>query len=87
MLYSIIPPLIVLLSIIGIVLFLAKKVPDINRLEKKEKLNESGNQIVSSEVKSKFFSKISQLFLVILEKTIRRVRLLFLKLENTFKFL
>lgn len=89
MLYSIIPPLLLLLSVIGIILFLVKKTPDINRLEKKEEsLALSKNkQQNTDEKKSKFISKINQVSLVILEKTIRRFRLLFLKLENSFKLL
>ncbi|MFZ2193386.1 MAG: tetratricopeptide repeat protein [Candidatus Moraniibacteriota bacterium] len=89
MLYSIIPPLLLLLSVIGIILFLVKKTPDINRLEKKEEnLALSKNkQQDADEKKSKFISKINQVALVVLEKAIRRFRLLFLKLENSFKLL
>lgn len=88
MLYSIVPPLVAILSVIGIILFLAKKIPAMNKLEDAERLvanrNVSG---VSREDNSGASSKVGQFFLAILEKMIRRVRLLFSKSENTFKLL
>jgi tetratricopeptide (TPR) repeat protein len=88
MLYSIIPPILVLLSVIGIILFLAKKIPDIKKLENDEKLMASRNvSSIPHENISKTTSKIGQLFLAFLEKIVRRVRLLFLRSENKFKLL
>ena len=89
MLYSIVPPLLVILSIIGIILFLAKKTPEIDRLGKKEDdlAVSKNNQKNANENKSKFSSKINHISLSMLEKIVRRFRLFFLKLENSSKLL
>ena len=88
MLQSIIPPLLVILSVIGIILFLAKKNQAIARLENAEKLAalKNGSE-VAGENKTKIASKVGQVGLVISEKLVRRMRLLFLKSENKFKLL
>lgn len=85
MLYSLIPPILVILSIIGIVLFLFKKNPEVQKLTEKEKeqeiitdnQNNAGNNISLN-------GKIKQKALIILEKNIKKIQVLFLKLENFF---
>ena len=88
MLASIIPPLLVILSVIGIILFLAKKNQQLTKLENDEKLialrNGSG---LAGEEKTKITAKVGQIGLAVSEKMVRRMRLLFLKSENKFKLL
>lgn len=85
MLYSLIPPILVILSIIGIVLFLFKKNPEVQKLTEKEKeqeiATESQNNISNNISLS---GKIKQKALIILEKNIKKIQVLFLKLENFF---
>jgi uncharacterized membrane protein len=95
MLYSIIPPILVILSVIGIIIFLVKKAPEINRLEREEKMEKerefraasggSGNFSDRGVAESRVSSKIKQGSLVFLEKLVKRFRIIFLKLENTLK--
>ncbi len=88
--YSIISPLLVILSIIGIILFLVKKNSAINELAKREALNEGEkkeNISVNQPIREGIFSRINRVILAILEKIIRRIRLIFLKSENRFKIL
>ena len=88
MLLSIIPPLLVILSVIGIILFLAKKNQQLAKLENDEKLtalrNGSG---IAGENKTRITAKVGQIGLAVSEKAVRRMRLLFLKSENKFKLL
>ncbi|MFZ2226382.1 MAG: tetratricopeptide repeat protein [Candidatus Moraniibacteriota bacterium] len=88
MLQSIIPPLLVILSVIGIILFLAKKNQQLTKLENDEKLAalRNGSGLVG-ENKTKITAKVGQIGLVVSEKAVRRMRLLFLKSENKFKLL
>ncbi len=85
MLYSIIPPILVILSIIGIVLFLLKKNPEVEKLAEREEAREAikNSQAGASENISTD-SKIKQKALIILEKVIKKIRVLFLRLENLF---
>ncbi len=88
--YSIISPLLVILSIIGIILFLVKKSSAINELRKREELSEKENKekaITNQSVSEGIFAKINRVILAILEKIVRRIRLIFLKSENKFKIL
>jgi hypothetical protein len=93
MLYSIIPPILVVLSLIGIILFLMKKAPQVALLDdsKRKEIGENG---ISG--KRGFFGRIffgsgngekkglKHGFLFFLEKSTRKLRVLFLKLENLF---
>jgi tetratricopeptide (TPR) repeat protein len=90
MLYSILPPIVVVLSLVGIIVFLVKKFSKIKEacqndaIENQEKEN-FGNEVSfenkNIEKKAGIWKKIEGFFLVILEKTIRRLKTLFLKLE------
>ena len=89
MTYSIIPPILVILSLIGIILFLLKKAPQLSVLGRREReqkillpqrvFEEDTNQ-KSEEKKRNFRHR----FLLILEKVTRRFKVVFLKLENIF---
>lgn len=82
----IIPPLLVVLSIVGIILFLLKKAPAARRLAEKNRLAEQGaNQVSIQEAEEKdsqLGMKMKNVALIILEKTARKFRVFFLKLEN-----
>ena len=95
MLYQIIPPILVILSVIGIIIFLVKKTPEINRLEQEEKLKKerelramaggANNFSERALEESRVTAKLKQVSLVLLEKTVKRSRIVFLKLENKLK--
>lgn len=95
MLHSIIPPILVVLSIIGIIIFLMKKAPEINRLEKAEKMDKERQALLSSASADGFparagegsgaASKLRQWWLVFLEKMVKRFRIGLLKAETAFK--
>jgi tetratricopeptide (TPR) repeat protein len=92
MLYSIIPPLIIILSIVGIILFLVKKNPAVKELRRRENLNLNANEKKENisdnrPISDGIFTKINRVLLVILEKMIKQIQLLFLKSENKFKIL
>ncbi|HCP09018.1 MAG TPA: hypothetical protein DIT25_04440 [Candidatus Moranbacteria bacterium] len=82
MLYSIIPPILIVLSLIGIIVLLMKKsaqvallpeeVSDQDEMEK----NISGNDSKTEDLK--------HFFLAVLEKMTRKSRVIFLKLESQF---
>ncbi|MFA5961711.1 MAG: tetratricopeptide repeat protein [Parcubacteria group bacterium] len=95
MLYQIIPPILVIFSVIGIIIFLVKKAPEINRLEREEKLeNERAFRAVDGGVgdysrqdtgMAKVTTRLKQGLLVVLEKSVKKSRIVFLKLENKLK--
>jgi len=95
MLYQIIPPILAILSVIGIIVFLVKKAPEINRLEKEEKLKKErefrataggvDNFSNRDARESKVTAKINHGLLVLLEKLVKKSRILFLKSENMLK--
>jgi len=95
MLYQIIPPILAILSVIGIIIFLVKKTPEINRLEKEEKLEGERKLRAAGGGTDKFFQSqsdrsrlaaiIKHSALVFLEKLVKRSRIVFLKLENGLK--
>ena len=88
MIYLIIPPFLVVLSIVGIILFLMKKAPEVQRMVNEEKLAElergehMGYNKEAVEDISSFGSKAKNIGLIILEKITRKFRVIFLKLEN-----
>lgn len=94
MLYLIIPPILVVLSLTGLIIFLTKKAPQVALLEDRKGEEEIGP--LGSERKKGFLEKIfsrsengekSHLkhgFLFFLEKFTRKLRIFFLKLENLF---
>lgn len=89
-LYSIIPPAVLVLSLIGIIIFLAKKASQVALLEN------SAREIIPDAIsKKRFLGKVFRRdkaegrgfkhgFLVFLEKFTRKLRVFFLKLENVF---
>jgi len=92
MLYSFIPPAIVVISLIGIIIFLTKKAPQVALLDDGSRDENNPEAIV---VKKGIFKKIFRTgdssgqsfkhgFLVFLEKFTRKLRVFFLKLENLF---
>lgn len=95
MLYQIIPPILIILSVIGIIIFLVKKTPEINRLEREEKLEKEreframasgANNFAERELeRSRVSAKLKQGSLVILEKSVKKSQIVFLKLENKLK--
>lgn len=86
MTYSLIPPILVVLSVIGIILFLMKKAPKVALLEKRRESafrsdNDSfGQPILESEKKA----VLGNYWLLILEKITRKLKITILKLENIF---
>lgn len=93
MLYQIIFPALVVLSLVGIIVFLIKKAPKVAELEGGELKIEDGNNLKKKNFWERFRKRkekkesgveLSHKFLLILEKTIRKLKLFFLKLENLF---
>lgn len=91
MLYSIIPPVLVILSLLGIIVLLAKKSGNVAGLsEKSGKIGEVlpdgsfSEEDQNSFGKKLILEKLKHGTLVVLEKTTRRFRVMFLKLENVF---
>ena len=95
MLYSIIPPTLVVLSLAGIVVFLAKKAPQVAKLEDGEEAEE---KLGMTDGKSGFFRKLSdgmknigawvgQLFLGLFEKLANGAKTSISKLEAKSKSL
>ena len=92
MLYSIIPPILIVLSLAGIILFLMKKskkvatlsIEEIRREEQEKQLtNEAGFFLkLKFKIKNIKWDGIKQSFLAILEKINRRSRIIFLKMES-----
>jgi hypothetical protein len=90
MLYSIIPPIIIILCLTGIIMLLVKKSKQVaqmppDELAEKEILPEAG---IGGKIKNKVRSirgeDIKQFSLGILERITRRTRVIFLKLESRF---
>ncbi|MDZ4385031.1 MAG: hypothetical protein U0944_01280 [Candidatus Moranbacteria bacterium] len=91
MLYSIIPPILIILSLAGIIVFFMKKASQIANLGDEENLDREREE---SLAKAGFFKRIfirsksvgwndaKHLFLVVSEKITRRARIIFLKLES-----
>lgn len=95
MLYQILPPILIIFSVIGIIIFLVKKTPEINRLEREEKLEKEresralasgANNFSERELeRSRVAAKLKQGSLVLLEKSVKKSQIVFLKLENKLK--
>lgn len=97
MLYLIIPPILIVLSAVGIILFLAKKAPQIALIEGikngEKKTDTQREQELATAgffkrrwIKFKSISRedIKHKLLIIMEKLTRRFKVMFLKLENLF---
>ena len=87
MLYSIIPPVLVVLSAIGIIIFLVKKSPAMAMMEKEEKAKRDSSGLnIDVMAKSVFWKNFKHKSLVVLEFVMRRLRVIFLKLEKKVTF-
>lgn len=97
MLYSIVPPILIILSAIGIILILAKKAPQLALMEEIKNSQEADDlEKEKALAKAGFFKKrwikikgvngegIKHKLFMILEKLTRRFKVMFLKLENLF---
>lgn len=89
MAYSIIPPIIVVLSLIGIILFLMKKAPQVRELSDgapREKevdvFSPAAGAIAANN--GKRIKTVKHGFFLSLEKMTRKFKVVFLKLENRF---
>lgn len=96
MLYSIIPPILIVLSLAGIVYFLMRKAPQMAELAEKEEREKQKEMEAlmerrgflgrtTAKVKGIDWGKLKNFFLSLAEKIMRRIRLVFLKLENLFR--
>lgn len=93
MLYSIIPPILIVISLVGIIVFLVKKSDKISQLSIEEIIREEEEQKIMME-NAGFFQKISlkikgakwedfkHVVLALLEKITSKSRVVFLKLES-----
>ena len=90
MLYSILPPILVILSLVGIIVFLVKKFSKIKKACQEEdiatmKKNDFNGEIPAEKSSEKGkWKKAENVFLIILEKMARRLRTFSLKLEVWF---
>lgn len=96
MIYTIIPPVLIVLSLAGIVYFLMKKAPQMAELARKETEEDQKEaedlmerrgflKRTTARVKGINWTGIKNSILSLLEKLMRRLRLVFLKLENSFR--
>jgi tetratricopeptide (TPR) repeat protein len=89
MLYSIIPPALVVLSLAGIIVFLFKKSQKVAQLSLLEDKKNSALAVMPGRgslgnANGKRLQNFKQAILVFLEKMTRRSRIIILKIENTF---
>jgi tetratricopeptide (TPR) repeat protein len=87
MLYSIIPPILIVLSLVGIIVFLVKKSSKIKgALEKsvKETVGEEDSRSEVAERKNPIWKNIWRAFLFVLEKAASLLKSVFLRLEESF---
>lgn len=95
MLYSIIPPILIVASLVGIIVFLMKKSGKVSKLSMEEIIREEEERKIMME-DAGFFQKMSlkikgvkqddfkHAMLALLEKITRKSRVVFLKLESKF---
>lgn len=93
MFYTILPPILVILSLVGIIVFLVKKYSKIKKalqddlaetLRKEKAIAENFPEDIAGENKKGNWKKAENVFLIILEKTVRRLKTFFLKMEVYF---
>lgn len=89
MLYTIVPPILVIISLIGIIVFLLKKANRVAEIARLENTIGPARYLGSLPAKESadgngFGSKLKSVLLGLLEKTIRSVRIIFLRLVNVF---
>lgn len=88
MLYSIIPPILVVLSLVGIILILAKKAPEVSKIGSRENFG-SGSEIdlrepgflgkSAKKIKEVNWKSGERVTLAVLEKLMKTLRFIFLK--------
>lgn len=85
MLYLIIPPILIVLSLVGIILFLMKKAPKAIRLNDARLAYDNSKAGENyTEKKTSRGKRINNKMLLVLEKITRKFKVFFLKLENLF---
>jgi len=91
MYYSLIPPVLIVLSIIGIIVFLVKKSSRVNEIVEEDlSINEDDISEkgflgkIKYKIKSIRGEDIKHFFLGIIERIVRKSRIIFLKLESKF---
>lgn len=91
MLYSIIPPILIILSLAGIIVFFMKKASQIANLGDEDDLEREREALMAEagffkrifiRLKNVGWNDFKHLFLAVSEKMTRRARILFLKLES-----
>lgn len=91
MLYTIIPPILIVISLVGIIVFLVKKAPEVAKLEKEDEKIKEGLNISKKSIWSILRRKnieehndFKHKMLLFLEKTTKKLKVFFLKMENVF---
>ena len=91
MLYTIIPPILIVISLVGIIVFLVKKAPEVANLEKEESPAQGGMVSTKKSIWSILRKKnieehrdFKHKTLLFLEKTTKKMKVFFLKMENMF---
>ncbi|HAT74386.1 MAG: hypothetical protein US30_C0010G0021 [Candidatus Moranbacteria bacterium GW2011_GWF2_36_839] len=91
MLYTIIPPILIVVSLVGIIVFLVKKAPEVANLEKEESPAQGGMISAKKSIWSILRKKnieehkdFKHKTLLFLEKTTKKMKVFFLKMENMF---
>lgn len=96
MLYSTIPPILIILSLAGIIIFFMKKAPQIARLKDEDEFEEEGMSEMNGagflgkiiwKIKNINGSGIKHALLFFSEKLTRQARIIFLRLESKSKSL
>jgi len=94
MLYQIVPPILIVLSLAGIIIFFMKKAPEIARLSDEEDLEREKIEMLAGagffgriiiRIKTIRVDDVKHFLLAISDKLTRRARILFLKLESKSK--
>ncbi|MDO9230969.1 MAG: tetratricopeptide repeat protein [bacterium] len=91
MLYTIIPPILIVVSLVGIIVFLVKKAPEVAKLEKEDEKIKEGLNIPKKSIWSILRRKnveehkdFKHKTLLFLEKITKKLKVFFLKMENMF---
>ena len=90
-LYTIIPPVLIVISLVGIIVFLVKKAPEVAKLDREDEKNKEGVAISRKSIWSILRKKnneehrdLNHKTLLFLEKTTKKLKVFFLKMENMF---
>lgn len=94
MLYSTIPPILIIISLAGIIIFFMKKAPQIAKLNDEDALEKEQIEAMATKgffgkiglgIKNIDFGGVKHFFLVIFDKLTRKARIFFLRLESKSK--